>query len=90
MQRHQNLLTVAGSSLIFLAFSTAQSRSLESAPQTPKMVVAFVDLSISAQNDRERYRKDLDRIAESLGPGDRLVVAPITGQSLARFETPVD
>lgn len=56
----------------------------------PKTVVAFVDVSTSTGESLTRYREDLQKVVESLGPGDRIVVATINANTLTKFVPSID
>jgi hypothetical protein len=74
--------------LIWSADAFANS---EKAPQHPRLIIIFVDMSDSANQARRTVCKEaFDKIYRNLRQGDRVVVGTITSRSYIDFKPTVD
>lgn len=55
------------------------------APQEPRLVMVFIDVSLSTLPDRENYKKYIELIVSRLQAGDRMMVAKILDLTIAEF-----
>ncbi len=72
---------LAASILIALCTSGCDS----GAPQEPRLVMVFIDVSLSTLPDRENYKKYIELIVSRLQAGDRMMVAKILDLTIAEF-----
>jgi hypothetical protein len=56
-----------------------------SAPKEPRLVMVFIDVSLSTLPDRENYKKYIDFIVSKLEAGDRIMVSRILDLTIAEF-----
>lgn len=63
----------------------------EQSPDTPRLIIIFVDMSASAAPARHTVCKEaFEKIYQNLRQGDRVVVGTITGRSYIDFKPTVD
>ncbi len=56
-----------------------------SAPREPRLVMVFIDVSLSTLPDRENYKKYIELIVSRLQAGDRMMVCKILDLTIAQF-----
>lgn len=75
--------------LTILAVGVATLLTLAScdhtAPKEPRLVMVFIDVSLSTLPDRENYKKYIDLIISQLEAGDRIMVSKILDLTIAEF-----
>ena len=78
--------------LIVSSFFAPAAVSVAAESHPPTSVVVFVDFSASIHGaDRAAYRRDLEaQVLPFLGPGDRIMVAPIHDKTLTSFRPLVE
>lgn len=57
----------------------------EASPKEPRLVMVFIDVSLSTLPDRENYKKYIDLIVTRLEAGDRIMVGKILDLTIAEF-----
>lgn len=55
------------------------------APKEPRLVMVFIDVSLSTLPDRENYKKYIELIVSRLHAGDRMMVSKILDLTIAEF-----
>ncbi len=56
------------------------------APKEARLVMVFIDVSLSTLPDRENYKKYIDLLVSRLEAGDRMMVCKILDLTIAEFE----
>lgn len=82
-QRSRILTSVVLAASILFTLLTAGCDS--AAPQEPRLVMVFIDVSLSTLPDRENYKKYIELIVSRLQAGDRMMVAKILDLTIAEF-----
>lgn len=87
--RHRRtMIAFAAMALMMMACSCNWDDKFD--PSATKTIVVFYDRSESTAIDRSIYAKAMEAVVDSLHPGDRLVIGPITATSVRDFVVNVD
>jgi hypothetical protein len=71
---------------VLFAGLAAMNGCNHTAPKETRLVMVFIDVSLSTLPDRENYKKYIDLIVSRLEAGDRLMVSKILDLTIAEFE----
>lgn len=83
LQRSDFFISAVLAASIFATIMLAGCNS--SAPKEPRLVMVFIDVSLSTLPDRENYKKYIDLIVSRLEAGDRVMVSKILDLTIAEF-----
>lgn len=85
MKLQSALLTACAALAFSVAVPAMFSGCNEASPKEPRLVMVFIDVSLSTLPDRENYKKYIDLIVTRLEAGDRIMVGKILDLTIAEF-----
>jgi hypothetical protein len=91
--KYLGLIIIIGALLLCnqLIWSAEAFAESEKSPQSPRLIIIFVDMSDSANQARHTVCKEaFEKIYRNLRQGDRVVVGTITSRSYIEFKPTVD